>query len=199
MASSAGVAIISMKAPILAKSVDMMPWGGRIRKPSLVEPAYGVAGRALGRVPIRHGARVAPSDKSGPIVTVESRAGTNTEYDAGNEAIVPRPLAVLVNHFTASASEITAGAVQDYGAGTIVGEKTFGKGVVQSLYTLPDKGALKITTARYVTPKGRDIQHKGIVPDVVVAQPVDQPILRTPRDKQLAEAKRIIESKRDQQ
>ena len=66
---------------------------------------------------------------------------------------------------------------------------------MQSLYTLPDKGALKITTARYVTPKGRDIQHKGIVPDVIVSQPVDQPIIDTPADKQLNAAKKIIESK----
>ena len=87
--------------------------------------------------------------------------------------------------------------MQDYGVGTILGETTFGKGVVQSLYTLPDKGALKITTARYVTPKGRDIQHKGIVPDVVVTQRVDLPILDTPADKQLNAAKQIIESKKD--
>ena len=106
---------------------------------------------------------------------------------------------LLVNRYTASASEITAGAVQDYGVGTLVGEKTFGKGVVQSLYTLPDKGALKITTARYVTPKGRDIQHKGIVPDVIVPQRVDHPSSTAPRDKQLAAAKKIIESKKDTQ
>jgi len=62
---------------------------------------------------------------------------------------------------------------------------------------LPDKGALKITTARYLTPKGRDIQHKGIVPDVVVNQRVDLPIIDTPADKQLIAAKKIIETKKD--
>ena len=114
---------------------------------------------------------------------------------ASGHAIDTKPLVILVNKYTASASEITAGAVQDYGVGTLVGEKTFGKGVVQSLYTLPDKGALKITTARYVTPKGRDIHHKGIVPDVIVIQRVDLPIIDTAADKQLGAAKKIIESK----
>jgi carboxyl-terminal processing protease len=88
--------------------------------------------------------------------------------------------------------------VQDYGVGTLVGEKTFGKGVVQSLYTMPDKGALKITTARYVTPKGRDIHHKGIVPDVIVTQRVDDlRIIDSPADKQLSAAKKIIENKKE--
>jgi len=63
---------------------------------------------------------------------------------------------------------------------------------------LPDAGALKITTARYVTPHGRDIQHRGIVPDVVVDQPVDAPIIDTPSDKQLAAAKAILRKKETQ-
>ncbi len=131
----------------------------------------------------------------GTIVSTIDRAGTRDVRTASGRAVDAKPLVLLVNRFTASASEITAGAVQDYGAGTLVGEKTFGKGVVQSLYTLPDKGALKITTARYVTPKGRDIQHKGIVPDVVVTQRTDLPLIDTPGDKQLGAAKKIIESK----
>ncbi|MBV8371029.1 MAG: S41 family peptidase [Candidatus Eremiobacteraeota bacterium] len=131
----------------------------------------------------------------GTIVSTIDRAGNRDVRTASGHALDAKPLVVLVNRFTASASEITAGAVQDYGAGTLVGEKTFGKGVVQSLYTLPDKGALKITTARYVTPKGRDIQHKGIVPDVVVTQRTDLPLIDTPGDKQLGAAKKIIESK----
>jgi len=82
--------------------------------------------------------------------------------------------------------------VQDYRVGTIVGTKTFGKGVVQSLYNLPDRSALKITTARYVTPLGRDIHHKGVKPDVTIDQRVDVPIIDTANDKQLAAAKSII-------
>ena len=101
---------------------------------------------------------------SGPIVSVQSRAGTDTEYDAENTAIAPRPLAVLVNQYTASASEITAGAIQDSGVGTLVGTKTFGKGVVQSIWGLRDGSAVKITTARYFTPKGRDINASGSSP-----------------------------------
>ena len=134
---------------------------------------------------------------SGPIVSTIDRTGYREVKNATGRTIDTHPLVLLVNRYTASASEITAGAVQDYGVGTLVGEKTFGKGVVQSLYTMPDKGALKITTARYVTPKGRDIHHKGIVPDVLVTQRVDDPrIIDTAADKQLGEAKKIIESKK---
>ncbi|MBV8580346.1 MAG: S41 family peptidase [Candidatus Eremiobacteraeota bacterium] len=135
--------------------------------------------------------------QDGTVVSTIDRAGDRDVRSANGHPIGAKPLVLLVNRYTASASEITAGAVQDYGVGTLVGEKTFGKGVVQSLYNLPDKGALKITTARYVTPKGRDIQHKGIVPDVVVTQRVDLPIIDTPADKQLSAAKKIIESKKD--
>jgi carboxyl-terminal processing protease len=128
----------------------------------------------------------------GPIVSTIDRAGNRETRDANGDAIDPLPLVVLVNKYTASASEITAGALQDDHLATLVGTKTFGKGVVQSLYTIPDRGALKITTARYVTPKGRDIQHKGIMPDVVVDQRADIPIIGTKDDKQLAAAEAIL-------
>jgi carboxyl-terminal processing protease len=138
----------------------------------------------------------------GTIVSTIDRAGHREIRSATGRAIDPLPLVLLVNKYTASASEITAGALQDDHLATLVGTKTFGKGVVQSLYTLPDRGsgqsALKITTARYVTPNGRDIQHKGIVPDVVLDQRVDLPIIDTPADKQLAAAKAILRQK-DQQ
>ncbi len=113
---------------------------------------------------------------SGPIVSVQSRAGTDTEYDAENTAIAPRPLAVLVNQYTASASEITAGAIQDSGVGTLIGTKTFGKGVVQSIWGLRDGSAVKITTARYFTPKGRDINTVGIEPEIKSELAKDQKI-----------------------
>ncbi len=113
---------------------------------------------------------------SGPIVSVQSRAGSDTEYDAENTAIAPRPLAVLVNQYTASASEITAGAIQDSGVGTLVGTKTFGKGVVQSIWSLRDGSAVKITTARYFTPKGRDINTVGIEPEIKSELAKDQKI-----------------------
>ncbi|HEY0614281.1 MAG TPA: S41 family peptidase [Candidatus Elarobacter sp.] len=113
---------------------------------------------------------------SGPIVSVQSRAGTDTEYDAENTAIAPRPLAVLVNQYTASASEITAGAIQDSGVGTLVGTKTFGKGVVQTIFPMRDGSAVKITTARYFTPKGRDINAVGIEPEIKSEIAKDQKI-----------------------
>lgn len=108
---------------------------------------------------------------SGPIVSVEARGGGNTQYDAEDTAIPPRPLAVLVNGYTASASEITSGALQDNGVGELIGEKTYGKGVVQSIHPLPDGSAVKITSARYLTPRGRDINQVGITPDIVTVEP----------------------------
>ncbi len=118
-------------------------------------------------------AAVAVSSKfisSGPIVSVESRASNITTLEADDTAIDPLPLVVLVNGYTASASEITSGAIQDSGVGTIMGTKTFGKGVVQTIYPMPDGSAVKITTARYLTPRNRDINHLGITPDVVVVE-----------------------------
>ncbi len=118
-------------------------------------------------------AAIAVSSKfipSGPIVSVEQRASDVTTWEADDTAISPVPLAVLVNGHTASASEITSGAIQDSGVGTIIGTRTFGKGVVQTIYPLQDGSAVKITTARYLTPHNRDINHLGISPDIVVAE-----------------------------
>ncbi len=126
----------------------------------------------------------------GVIVSTIDRNGNKESQEANGDAIGGlQPLVILVNKYTASASEITSGALQDYHLAKLVGTKTFGKGVVQSIYPMPDDGALKITTAKYVTPLGRDIQHKGITPDVVVDQSVDPALIDTPADKQLAAAK----------
>lgn len=125
---------------------------------------------------------------SGPIVSVESRASNITTLEANATAIAPLPLAVLVNGHTASASEITSGAIQDSAVGTIIGTKTFGKGVVQSIYPLPDKSAVKITTARYLTPHNRDINHLGITPDIVIAENKSPRYGDVNRDDQLKKA-----------
>jgi carboxyl-terminal processing protease len=126
----------------------------------------------------------------GTIVSTIKRDGERTSEEALGDALGDlRPLVVLVNKYTASASEITAGALEDYRLATLIGTRTFGKGVVQSIYPLPDQGALKITTARYLTPNGRDIQHHGIEPDVVVDQDANPGLIDTPADKQLAAAK----------
>lgn len=125
---------------------------------------------------------------SGPIVSVESRGGSNTQYDAEDTAIPPHPLAVLVNGFTASASEITSGAIQDNGVGELVGEKTYGKGVVQSIHPLPDGSAVKITSARYLTPRGRDINQVGIIPDIITPEPKNSRLGDPANDPQLQSA-----------
>ena len=108
----------------------------------------------------------------GPIVSIDSRQKPLTTINAESGAVEAHPLAVLVNGSTASASEITAGAVQDSGAGVLIGTKTYGKGEVQTVYPLPDGSAIKITTARYLTPSGRDINTVGIKPDIEVGPDV---------------------------
>ena len=129
---------------------------------------------------------------SGPIVSVESRASNVTTYEAEATAIPPLPLAVLVNAHTASASEITSGAIQDSGAGTIIGTKTFGKGVVQEILPMPDGSAIKITDARYLTPKNRDINHLGITPDIVIGENKGPRYGDPTRDAQLTRALQFL-------
>jgi carboxyl-terminal processing protease len=129
----------------------------------------------------------------GVIVTEIDRYGKrDPQYATGNTLPGDEPLVILVNAYTASASEITAGALQDYKLATLIGTKTFGKGVVQGIFSMPNGGALKITTQRYVTPAGRDIQHKGIEPNIVVPQNPDLDVLDTPSDKQLNAAKAYL-------
>jgi carboxyl-terminal processing protease len=140
---------------------------------------------------------------SGTIVATIDREGDRDARSALGVSVSATPLVVLVDKYTASASEITAGAIQDYHVGTLVGTKTFGKGVVQSIYNLPDRSALKITTARYVTPLGRDINKKGIPPDIVLPDPTTHglPDLRkfgTTQDRVYMEARALI-AKQDSQ
>jgi carboxyl-terminal processing protease len=97
------------------------------------------------------------------------------------------PAVVLVNRFTASASEIVTGALQDHRRATVIGTRTFGKGLVQNVIPLPGGANLKITTAVYYTPDGRDINKKGIEPAVVVRDD-----LKTKRDEQLQAALHYI-------
>jgi len=131
----------------------------------------------------------------GPIVSIDSRTAPLTTFDASGLAAAPRPLAVLVNEFTASASEITSGAIQDSGAGVLVGVKTFGKGVVQTIYPMPDGSAIKITTARYLTPNGRDINSVGINPDIQVPDVAPDAFGDPNADAQLKRAAAYVQSK----
>ena len=114
----------------------------------------------------------------GPIVTTRGRNVPTRTLDATGDPVVPTaPLVVLTNGGTASASEIVAGALQDNGRATLVGEKTFGKGVFQEVIELSNGGALDITAGQYFTPKGRNLGGKGVAqgaglkPDLLVKQP----------------------------
>src|SRR5512133_1154184 len=108
---------------------------------------------------------------SGVIVTTAGRGRRNVEIERAHEKDTEPtyPMIVLVNKGTASASEIVAGALQDQGRAVIMGTQTFGKGSVQTIIELEDGSGLKLTVARYYTPKNRSIQELGIAPDVVVA------------------------------
>lgn len=106
----------------------------------------------------------------GPIVSVIDREGRKYTEESYLEK-VKYPLAVLVDHGSASASEIVAGAVQDTKSGKLFGTQTFGKGSVQTVYRLPQNTGLKLTTAKYYTPSGRSINGTGITPDEVVELP----------------------------
>ena len=104
----------------------------------------------------------------GMIVYTEDKNGNRKEYTSDEEHQFTKPLAVLANENSASASEIFAGAIQDYGIGTIVGTTTFGKGIVQRTFYLSDGTGVKLTVAKYYTPKGHDIHKKGITSDVEI-------------------------------
>lgn len=132
----------------------------------------------------------------GPAVHIVSKAGTETLETKDN--YLNKKLVVLVNGGSASASEIVAGAIKDNASGKLVGTTTFGKGVVQSVFQITDTSALKLTTAKYLTPGRHDIHKKGIVPDAVVKMDSDlsrEVLLYAPdmkRDLQLQKAVSII-------
>ena len=109
----------------------------------------------------------------GTIVSTKDKDGNVIEEKNEEDHEFKKPLAVLVNQASASASEIFAGAVQDYGVGKIVGMTTYGKGVVQQLVNLGDGTCLKVTIAEYFTAAGRSINKKGITPDVEVEYVAD--------------------------
>ena len=134
----------------------------------------------------------------GLIVYTVDKDGKKIEYKGKNTDEIKVPMTVLVNGDSASASEIFAGAVQDYGVGTIVGTTTFGKGIVQTVKQLTDGSAIKFTISKYFTPKGQEIQGKGVTPDVVVE--VDEAIknktgITFEEDNQLQKAIEIVKGK----
>lgn len=114
--------------------------------------------------------------QSGTLIVsvLNNRTGRREVHKASGSTQIKIPLVVIVNSLSASASEITAGALKDTHTGVLLGVKTFGKGSVQTIHELKDGGALKYTIARYHTPKGTDINKKGIQPDVLVEMEPDR-------------------------
>lgn len=104
----------------------------------------------------------------GLIVYTEDKYGERVEYTCDGTQEIEEPLVVLVNGYSASASEVLAGAIQDYGVGTILGTTTFGKGIVQNIVTLSDGTAIKLTVSNYYTPLGNNIHEIGVEPDEVL-------------------------------
>lgn len=129
----------------------------------------------------------------GVAVSTKDREGNTEEYTCDGKREFTKPLEVLVNQYSASASEIFAGAVQDYGVGEIVGVTTFGKGVVQQIIGLGDGSSIKVTISEYFTPNGRNIHGKGITPDVEVEYEPDEE--NPDADNQLEKALELVREK----
>ena len=131
----------------------------------------------------------------GLIVYTEDKAGKRTEYTCDGKNPLEVPLVVLVDMNSASASEILAGAIQDYGIGTLVGTTTFGKGIVQQIMPFTDGSAIKITISAYYTPNGRNIHGTGIEPDVECEFDGEAYYnSETPVDNQLEKAKEVLKN-----
>jgi carboxyl-terminal processing protease len=130
---------------------------------------------------------------SGTIVYTVNRQGIQGSFEAYGPALTDDPLVILVNQGTASASEILAGALQDNGRAKLVGETTFGKGLIQSLFELSDGSGLAVTIAKYETPQHRDINKLGIKPDKVISQaPLNREQIGTTADVQYQAALEIL-------
>ncbi len=130
-------------------------------------------------------------DEGVDIVSIKDRTGGKNRYKSTGSVHPDYPLVLLVNDFSASASEITAGAIRDAKRGTLLGTKTFGKGSVQTIFPLDKGGAIKVTTAHYFTPRGRNINEKGLKPDIIVD--MDEDMIGTDKDTQMDEAVKYLQ------
>jgi len=128
--------------------------------------------------------------KGGNIVSTVDRDGYKETQKASNKQVTDKPLVVLINGGSASASEILSGALQDNGRAILVGEKSFGKGLVQEINKLPGGSGINITTQKYLTPNGTDINKKGIVPDFEVKMTEDD--IKNNKDPQLMKANEVL-------
>lgn len=133
---------------------------------------------------------------SGTIVYTVNRHGIQGSFEAIGSALTKAPLVVLVNQGTASASEILAGALQENHRALLIGETTFGKGLIQSLYDLSDGSGLAVTIAKYETPDHHDINKLGIKPDTIIPQePIDREQIGSPTDLQYQAAVQLLTTK----
>lgn len=128
----------------------------------------------------------------GTIVSVKDKNGNGKVYTAKEDCKLDVPLVVLVNGYSASASEIFAGAVKDHKLGTLVGTTTYGKGIVQNIFDLQDGTSLKITSSEYFTPNGTNIHGIGVEPDVEIEYEYDETDPK--KDNQLEKAIEILKS-----
>ena len=131
---------------------------------------------------------------AGNIVYTVDRDGKRENYTCDGKNQLKVPIVVLVNGYSASASEILSGAIKDYGIGTLVGTKTYGKGVVQRIFPFNDGTAVKLTVSNYFTPKGNNINKIGIEPDVEVEFDSDA-YTKDGSDNQLKKAQEVIAEK----
>ena len=134
----------------------------------------------------------------GTIVSTKTKAGTGETFTSTDKESFDKPLVVLINENSASASEVFVGAIRDYEMGTLVGTKSFGKGIVQSIFDLKDGTAIKFTTSEYFSPKGNNIHGTGFVPDVEVELDKEvQTMISIPKEKdnQLQMAIEVITDK----
>ncbi len=129
--------------------------------------------------------------KGGVIVSTVDRDSYKTTTRARYQQVTDKPIVVLINKGSASASEILSGALKDNHRATIVGEQSFGKGLVQEINRLPDEAGMNITIQRYLTPSGNDINKKGITPDVMIELTKED--VDAKKDVQLEKAIEILE------
>ncbi|ELS02970.1 C-terminal processing peptidase [Xenococcus sp. PCC 7305] len=140
--------------------------------------------------------------EEGAIVSTKDSKGGDQKFFANGKALTDLPLVILVDRYSASASEILAGALKENNRATIVGTRTYGKGTVQSVHSLSDGSGLAVTIAQYYPPSGMDINFKGIAPDIEVdltseqqlAFNVNPALFATPADPQFAKAIQILKN-----
>jgi carboxyl-terminal processing protease len=137
----------------------------------------------------------------GMIVYTEDKYGHREEFTSDAKNVLDMPMTVLTNGYSASASEIFAGAIKDYQWGTLVGTTTYGKGIVQRVFDLGDGTAVKLTISKYYTPNGNNIHDIGIEPDVKVELPAEvyeDGVLTQEEDVQLNTALDILNGKTEE-